>query len=103
VVNSRPLGPPIDAGSRCRNRPGWLSTCQVATRSLLSCSGRCCPFGVVSSFVLRISCGHGQVSALSFAHELALVCSPPANDVERGEFLLLGNRPSRGCLGPHHL
>ena len=31
-------------------------------RSFLPCSSCCCPFGVLSSFVFRVSCGRGQVS-----------------------------------------
>jgi hypothetical protein len=70
-------------GHRCSGG-GEPQHIDVAVTSFLSGRGRRCPLGVVSPFVFRVSCGHGQVSAFSFAHGLT---NPPL-------FVLLpGQRP----------
>jgi hypothetical protein len=71
-------------------------------RSFLPYGCRRRPFGIVSAFIFRISCGHGEVPALSFTHELVLGCifPYPANGVERGVVPpAWQSTPHKRCLG----
>lgn len=82
--------------------PKLTLRCRRRDQSFLPYGCRRRPFGIVSAFIFRISCGHGEVPALAFTHELVLGCifPYPANGVEREVVPpAWQSTPRKRCLG----